>query len=444
SDITFYKIYRSNTAGAEVFIGQTADASTNFRDQSPPNDPDLFYRVSAVNGINEGPLSNEIDLVITVPPPVGSPCDIPGITLLTDPRGDTSAALGIVQTPAPDGADLVALQLAQPYQSDGIPRLIFTITTGTNLLDTEPAGFAAYVAMKINGDDPTTPAVETVFYRGVRMAYKPTETFESYTPSANNSGGVDGRFGKAGSEKPAEAGSNYDGPNGKITIIVKVSDLDLSVGSVISGFLSGTSQTTDPLQIGVAATTLYDQMPDSLSFASSYTLGVNNACAILNAVSRQTHGSAGVFDIALPITGSVGVEPRLGPYSVVVTLPAAVTSAGTASVTPSGSGSTAVGADNTQVVVTLSGVPNAQHVVVTLNGVVAGSQTYNGLAVPIDLLQGDTNVDRTVNSADIGLTKSKSGQTVAADNFKNDVTHDGSLNSADIGLVKSKSGTALP
>jgi hypothetical protein len=62
----------------------------------------------------------------------------------------------------------------------------------------------------------------------------------------------------------------------------------------------------------------------------------------------------------------------------------------------------------------------------------------------MNVLQGDSNGDRFVNSADIGQTKSKSGQPVDSMNFREDVNADGFLNSADIGLVKSKSGTALP
>jgi hypothetical protein len=68
----------------------------------------------------------------------------------------------------------------------------------------------------------------------------------------------------------------------------------------------------------------------------------------------------------------------------------------------------------------------------------------SNVAIPMNVLIGDTNGDGSVNSADIGQTKSKSGQAVDGTNFRNDVGADGSLNSADIGLVKSKSGTALP
>src|SRR5438876_624263 len=81
----------------------------------------------SVSRAGAGALSNEIDLVAVAPPPPQSPCTVPGVTILTDKSGDTSAVLGIVNTPAPAGSDLLSFQLAQPYQTDNIPRLVFTI-----------------------------------------------------------------------------------------------------------------------------------------------------------------------------------------------------------------------------------------------------------------------------------------------------------------------------
>ncbi|MBA3543230.1 MAG: hypothetical protein H0T83_02135, partial [Chthoniobacterales bacterium] len=90
-------------------------------------------------------------------------------------------------------------------------------------------------------------------------------------------------------------------------------------------------------------------------------------------------------------------------------------------------------------IVTLTGVTDQQVLTLSTSG---GS--VSPAVVPLGFLAGDTTADRSVNSADIGLTKSKSGQTVDITNFRTDANVDGTLNSADIGLVKSKSGNALP
>jgi hypothetical protein len=66
------------------------------------------------------------------------------------------------------------------------------------------------------------------------------------------------------------------------------------------------------------------------------------------------------------------------------------------------------------------------------------------LAIPMAVLAGDTNADRSVNSADISQTKSQSGAGLTNTNFREDLNADGSINGGDIALVKSKSGTALP
>ncbi len=448
TEIVNYKIYRSNASGAEVFIGQTGNATPSYRDLNPPADAHLFYRVLAVNAVGEGGLSNEIDLTATVLPPVQSVCLAPGLTILSDKAADTSAALGLVATPAPPGSDLLALRLSQPYQADGIPRLIFTINTDPNASNTESPGWAAYVAIKINGPDPLVAGdTATVHYRGVRLAYKPTATFESYKPSANSSGGVDGRFVTAGSTKPAEATSNYDGASGKITIVVKASDLNLNPGDVISGFVSGVSQTTDPTAVGAAsATALYDQMPDSLTFASSYTLPIFGTCSAPGFVSRLTHGTVGEFDIPLS-AGSATIEPRVGSprgtYTVIYSANQLVTAAGNATVQGASlAGQPTVGPNANQISIPITNVGNSQHIVVGLDGVQA-SGTLNGLSAQMDVLVGDVNRNGTVNAGDAIVTRNASGQPTVAGNFLIDVNADGTVNAGDAIIVRSTSGNAL-
>ncbi len=164
----------------------------------------------------------------------------------------------------------------------------------------------------------------------------------------------------------------------------------------------------------------------------------------ITAASRKTHGSAGDFDVNLPLLGTPGLECRTGgstgDYLMVVTFAAPVTLA-EAQVTEGAGQATATVSGN-QVLINLSGVTNAQTIKVTLVAVNDGTAT-NDVTIPMSILIGDTTADGNVNSADIAQTKAQSGAIVGADNFREDVTVDGSLNSADIGLVKSQSGTGL-
>ena len=167
---------------------------------------------------------------------------------------------------------------------------------------------------------------------------------------------------------------------------------------------------------------------------------------LVSAVSRKTHGIAGTFDIDLPQTGTRGIECRTGGpsrnHQIVVTFATAVTLSSASVSSGTGAISSTTVSDN-QVFVNLTSVANAQTIVITLFGVNDGSNTGN-VSIPMSVLLGDSNANKSVNSSDVTQTKAQSGQAVTALNFREDVTASGAINSSDVSLVKSKSGTALP
>src|SRR5438067_7690140 len=302
SDIVNYQILGGTSPGGEVLLGQT-DKTTFDDTTANPAVSHYYYVVKAVNGVGSSGSSNEANLTVVVPLPPEDVCALPGLTELTDPSGDTSAILGIVPTPAPPGSDLLSFQIAQPYASDNIIRLAFTVNTD-NGESPQPIGSSWYVAMKIIKNGTTT-------YMGVHMTWKgTTPTFESYTPAPNGSGGVDGRFVTAGSQKPTEPSSGYAPPFHQVVIVVKASDLGLNPGDTISGFVSGVSQTA-----GGVITGLYDQMPDSLAFAGNYTVNNNQVCrpnAAPTAVLTATPTS-GNAPLAVKFDGSGSYDPDTAP-----------------------------------------------------------------------------------------------------------------------------------
>jgi hypothetical protein len=178
--------------------------------------------------------------------------------------------------------------------------------------------------------------------------------------------------------------------------------------------------------------------------------GIPPPVSLTSAALRKTHGS-GVFDINLPLTGNVGVECRNGGASnnhkMIFRFSNTLASVGGATVT-SGVGmvsGSAIGADQHEYVVDLTGIANAQRITVRLSNV-TDSLGYNSSTVSASagFLLGDTTGNGSVNASDVSQTKSKSGQAVSASNFRTDVTISNSINSSDVSLVKSKSGTALP
>jgi plastocyanin len=183
------------------------------------------------------------------------------------------------------------------------------------------------------------------------------------------------------------------------------------------------------------------------AFGMVGTVNVSAPLQLVSAVSRKTHGAAGIFDVALPLSGEPGVECRSsgGNHTLVFTASnnlvsgnAAVTSGvGTVSGSPTFSGNT--------MTVELTGVSDVQRITVTLTGVTdVNSQVLADTPVSVNMLIADTTGNKTVNASDIAQTKLQSGQAVTGSNFREDVTVSGTINGSDIGLVKSRSGASLP
>ena len=103
-------------------------------------------------------------------------------------------------------------------------------------------------------------------------------------------------------------------------------------------------------------------------------------------------------------------------------------------------GSVSVAAVGTTVEVTLTGVPDAKRVTVTLTGV---NGTLNA-STSIGFLLGDVNNNYKVTSSDILSINGRIGQAANASNFQYDVNVSGNISSSDVNMVKAQSGQTLP
>jgi hypothetical protein len=170
--------------------------------------------------------------------------------------------------------------------------------------------------------------------------------------------------------------------------------------------------------------------------------------APLRAASRKTHGAAGTFDIDMPLTGAVGIESRSGSgsnpgdHQLVITFPIPVT-VGSAMVTTGQGAVDSVVTSGAEITVNLTGVSNAQAIVVTLFSVNDGSRTRD-IPISAGFLVADANHSGAVNSTDVGQIKAQVGQPLSAINFRSDVNASGAINSTDVGLAKLSTGTGLP
>src|ERR1700730_10071148 len=170
--------------------------------------------------------------------------------------------------------------------------------------------------------------------------------------------------------------SNYQ-PDGTITVYVPKS----AVGNPQPGTLLGgvNARTFADNSVQHRSTTFVDHtfvkaQTDNSYPASTYLVTGNNFCsatgiAPIGAVSRKTHGSAGTFDVDLPLSGAEGIECRTGGpngnHTIVVTFPAPVS---VVSATCGGQAAT-TSVNSSVVTVNCTGVPNAQNIAITLNGV---------------------------------------------------------------------------
>jgi len=190
---------------------------------------------------------------------------------------------------------------------------------------------------------------------------------------------------------------------------------------------------------------------------SRNTESTNNAQVVVqvglpldNIVSRKVHGAGGTFDIDLPTNGPSAIEPRSGGaggnFTIIYTFDRTITATGTASSNdPNATETAQAGPAANQVTVNLTGVANAQNLVVTLDNVQdSAGANLTGVQARVGVLLGDTNGDRFVNAGDTQRTRNNSGQLTDNANFRTDVSVDGFVNSGDTTIVRGSSGTTLP
>ena len=433
SDILYYKIYRGTAAGAEMFLADTGSASepnarTSYDDDSAdPSVERYYYKVQAVSAVGPGALSNEIDLVVTPLPAVQTPCTLPGITVLTDTVGDSAAGQqGLPQH------DVHSISVAEPFYPDGSQKLVFTIKVA-DLTVLPPNTTYPLFFKTANGNG---------YYVGFRTAAPASPAaprFEYGTATISGAVYTTTFVGVADPESSYQA-------NGTIRIVVPRSRFgDPAVGSILNSFF---------LRVRIEPGLTPDNVPNSLAPAGAYTIVGNQFCApvvtLQSVVSRKAHGFAGNFDVPLPLTGAVGVEPRTGgdngDFKVIFTFANVITSAGSPSAaategSPSVTG--AVGPGPNEYTVNLSGVANVQQLSVTVNDVVINGSSPTDVSVPMRVLLGDTNGDGGVNSGDAQQTRNNSGSEVDPVKFRTDVNLDGTTNSGDAFIVRRESGSGF-
>jgi hypothetical protein len=220
-----------------------------------------------------------------------------------------------------------------------------------------------------------------------------------------------------------------------------------TIWSVLAYVSNGASAYTDTT---ASSNTSYYYRVRVLSGANTTAYATSAAVAtspptLSSAVSRQTQGTAGTFDIPLPLTGSPGVEDRAGgPSLLVLSFAAPITEGSNFAVTLTSGSVSSTTISGSTLSIAMSGATDGQTLVVQLTDVRDLSNGASGTySLDVGVLEGDVNGDGVVNATDVTDAKLASGQPVTSANFRDDILAIGAINSADITITKLKSGDTL-
>src|SRR5205823_3205052 len=121
SPITNYKIYRGGSSNGETLLDTIGDV-LSYTDTSVTNGNTYYYKVSAVNSVNEGPLSNEASATPAAPHTApGAPRD------LVATAGDASVSLSWSPPSSDGGAPITNYKIYRGTVSGGQLSLIATV-----------------------------------------------------------------------------------------------------------------------------------------------------------------------------------------------------------------------------------------------------------------------------------------------------------------------------
>ena len=265
SPLTGYRLYRGVQGGAEALLN-TFGADVNSYTDSDAGGASYYYRVTALNANGEGASSVRVTPVTSE-----SPCTGLGVTVLTDPAGDSLDQLG--------SHDIRSVQIAEPYSADGSQKLVFSLKM-TDLSDplTPNTTWRIYF----------TGADNNGYFVDMRTDQLDAVTFKYGTYILNS----DNTAGTATTVGNLDAGSKYDTTTDTITLVVSNSKIgNPQAGARLSRLF---------VRIPVVAV-----VPDNANYADpnpgvGYTLVGNAACQARPAApSALTATVAGKGSVAL-------------------------------------------------------------------------------------------------------------------------------------------------
>ena len=283
SAIIGYNLYRGTTSGGEVLLANLGPRNSYI--DSGARTGTYYYRVSAINAVGQGPLSNEVTPVPAPPP--ADPCRTPGVTVVSQAPGTQLGAPGNAQL------DLLSVSIAEPWFPDGVSRLVFTVKVEN--LSPQPLpnqswkvnfktldGTSRFVAMSTGAAGTTPPSAAPVTF--------------TYGHTSVGTGGVN----QETTDGNADPSSTFN-IDGTITIVVKNAGIGNPVAGQSLGGVSGLSQQL----VGVLLFRI-DTTP-----VGSYTLVGNYSCRPNSPpiAALTANPGSGYAPLAVKLDGSASSDP---------------------------------------------------------------------------------------------------------------------------------------
>jgi hypothetical protein len=461
--ISNYQILRGTTSGGESATPIATVGGTVTRlDDTTAVDPTVtyYYKVIANNSVGSSCANNEI-----AAPFVGDTCSgmIIHRNLPNHPEavgGSPGVPVGPTPTPTPTPPPLTP-QLLIDYIAVSEPpatnQLKFQMKVSN--LSSVPANSR----WRMVWNSVASPVEQ--YFVGMTTDQNSAVTFEYGTLQTVSEPPVVGVIGIPTEHPAGPPDSGSFNADGTITIVIDKSKVGSPQPGDILGaingrtFASGDSppQTLERSALIVDHTFIKGNTDNSFPPAT-YTVVGNTTCPAttivpVSAVSRMTHGSAGDFNVDLPLLGTPGIECRSGGtsknFKVVVTFLSPITAITGATVTPGAGGTGSVSGsptvNNTQVTVNLTNVSNAQTLAVNLLGVSDSMGHSGNVAIPMSVLIGDVNFTGLVDGNDVSAVQSHTRQPVDNTNFQYDVnTSGGLIDGNDVSLTQAHTRTSLP
>ncbi len=244
SAITKYSVQRNGSTIATT-------TNTSYTDPAASQAATYSYSVVATNAAGSSCGNNAVSSTGN-----GSSCTLPGVTMMTDPTGDSTAVVNAA-------LDIQSVSIAEPYYADGSQKLVFTMKVAS--LASVPPGSE----WRILWNFPTTDAGS--YYAEMHTDNSGVVGYEYGTIDATSA--VVTSVGQPHPLGALDAESTYL-PDGTIRLVVSTSKIGNAVaGDILGGLLARTFVTTGSI-VTSSRTAI-----DTASTSATYIMVGNGFCA---------------------------------------------------------------------------------------------------------------------------------------------------------------------